>query len=232
MKPMSPTNALQSKHRLAVRWFHWINFLLLFLMIWSGLMIYWANDVYRIGAGNITLLHFFPDWFYRLFSLPFMLAIGMALHFFFMWFFAINGIAYVCYLSLSGEWRDLWPQRKSFREAILVTLHDLHLRKERPGQGKYNAAQRIAYSVIVLMGVAIIITGLAIYKPVQLGWLDRILGGYQQARWEHFWLMLGFVCFFVIHIIQVIRAGWNNFRSMVAGYELVPARGPMNGNPP
>jgi thiosulfate reductase cytochrome b subunit len=229
---MSPTNALQGKHRLAVRWFHWINFLLLFLMIWSGLMIYWANDVYRIGAGNITLLHFFPDWFYRLFSLPFMLAIGMALHFFFMWFFAINGIAYVCYLSLSGEWRDLWPQRKSFREAILVWLHDLHLRKERPGQGKYNAAQRIAYSVIVLMGVAIIITGLAIYKPVQLGWLDRILGGYQQARSEHFWLMLGFVCFFVIHIIQVIRAGWNNFRSMVAGYELVPARGPVNGNPP
>jgi thiosulfate reductase cytochrome b subunit len=232
MKPMSPANALQSKHRLAVRWFHWINFLLLFLMIWSGLMIYWANDVYRIGAGNITLVHFFPDWFYRLFSLPFMLAVGIAMHFFFMWFFAINGIAYVFYLSLSGEWRDLWPERKSFREAILVTLHDLHLRKEQPRQGKYNSAQRIAYSVIVLMGVAIIITGLAIYKPVQLGWLDRILGGYQQVRWEHFWLMLGFVCFFVIHIIQVIRAGWNNFRSMVARYELVPARGPANGNPP
>jgi thiosulfate reductase cytochrome b subunit len=161
-----------------------------------------------------------------------MLAVGMALHFFFMWFFAINGIAYVCYLLLSGEWRDLWPNRKSFREAILVTLHDLHLGKERPALGKYNAAQRIAYSVIVLMGAGIIITGLAIYKPVQFGWLDRILGGYQQARWEHFWLMLGFVCFFVIHIIQVIRAGWNNFRSVVAGYELVPARGPVNGNPP
>ena len=229
---MSRTNGLQSKHRLAVRWFHWINFPLLFLMIWSGLMIYWANDVYRIGAGNTTLVHFFPDWFYGLFSLRFMLAVGMSLHFFFMWFFAINGIAYVCYLLLSREWRDLWPNRKSFREAILVTLHDLHLRKERPAQGKYNAAQRIAYSVVVLMGAGIIITGLAIYKPVQLAWLDRFLGGYQQARWEHFWLMLGFVCFFVIHMIQVSRAGWNNFRSMVAGYELIPARGPVNGNPP
>ena len=195
-------------------------------------MIYWANDVYRIGAGNTTLLHFFPDWFYRLFSLRFMLAVGMSMHFFFMWFFAINGIAYVCYLLLSGEWRDLWPDRKSFREALLVTLHDLYLRKERPAQGKYNAAQRIAYSAIVLTGFGIIITGFAIYKPVQLGWLDRILGGYQQARLEHFWLMLGFVCFFVIHIIQVIRAGWNNFRSMVAGYDLVPGRGPVNGNPP
>jgi thiosulfate reductase cytochrome b subunit len=196
-------------------------------MIWSGLMIYWANDVYGIGA-----VHFFPGWFYRLFSLPFMLAVGMAMHFFFMWFFAINGIAYVCYLLFSGEWRYLWVDRKSFREAILVTLHDLHLRKERPPQGKYNAAQKVAYSVVVLMGAAIIITGFAIYKPVQLGWLDRILGGYQQARFEHFCLMLGFVAFFAIHVIQVIRAGWNNFRSMVTGYELVPARGPVNGNLP
>jgi thiosulfate reductase cytochrome b subunit len=146
---MSPTSALQSKHRLAVRWLHWINFPLLFLMMWSGLMIYWANDVYGVGA-----VHFFPEWLYRLFALRFMLAVGMAMHFFFMWFFAINGIAYVCYLVFSGEWRFLWLDRKSFRDAILVTLHDLHLRKERPPQRKYNAAQKIAYSVVVLMGVA------------------------------------------------------------------------------
>jgi thiosulfate reductase cytochrome b subunit len=217
-----------NKHPLAIRWFHWINFPLLFLMIWSGLMIYWANDVYRIGAGNTTLVHFFPDWFYRLFSLRFMLAVGMAWHFFFMWFFAINGIAYLCYLLLSREWRYLWPDRRSFRDAALVTLYELHFRKERPAQGKYNAAQRIAYSAVVLMAAGSIITGLAIYKPVQLGWLNRILGGYQTARLEHFWLMLGIVCFFGIHVIQVIRAGWNNFRSMVAGYELVPVGEPVD----
>ena len=147
----------------------------------------------------------------------------MAWHFFFMWLFAINGVAYVGYLLFSGEWRYLWPDRKSFRDAISVTLYDLHLRKERPAQGKYNAAQKIAYSAVVLMGAGSLITGFAIYKPVQLGWLARILGGYQQARWEHFWLMIGFVCFFVIHVIQVIRAGWGNFRSMVAGYDFVPA---------
>jgi thiosulfate reductase cytochrome b subunit len=221
-------NALKEKHRLAVRWFHWINFPLLFLMIWSGLMIYWANDVYRIGAGNTTLVHFFPDWFYRLFSIPQQLAMGMAWHFFFMWFLAINGIAYVAYLLISGEWRYLWPDRRSLRDAIAVTLYELHLRKERPAQGKYNAAQRIAYSAVVLMAAGSLITGLAIYKPVQLGWLDHALGGYQEARWEHFWLMIGFVCFFVIHIVQVIRAGWNNFRSMVAGYELVPITEPSD----
>ena len=194
-------------------------------------MIYWANDVYRIGAGNATLIHFFPDWFYRPLSLPFHLAVGMAWHFVFMWLFAINGVAYVRYLLFSGEWRYLWPDRKSFRDAISVTLYDLHLRKERPAQGKYNAAQKIAYSAVVLMGAGSLITGFAIYKPVQLGWLARILGGYQQARWEHFWLMIGFVCFSAIHIIQVIRAGWGNFRSMVAGYELVPATERVDEHP-
>jgi thiosulfate reductase cytochrome b subunit len=224
-------NTLQKKHPLAIRWFHWINFPLLLLMVWSGLMIYWANDVYRIGAGSTTLIHFFPDWFYPLFSLPFHLAVGMAWHFFFMWLFAINGIAYVCYLLFSGEWRYLWPDRQSFRDAISVTMYELHLRKTRPAQGKYNAAQRIAYSTVVLMAAGSLITGLAIYKPVQLGWLDRVLGGYPLARWEHFWLMIGFVCFFVIHIIQVVRAGWNNFRSMVTGYELVPVTERVDEHP-
>jgi thiosulfate reductase cytochrome b subunit len=224
-------NALEEKHRLAIRWFHWVNFGLLFLMIWSGLMIYWANDVYRIGGGNTTWIHFFPDWFYRLFSLRFHLAVGIAWHFFFMWFFAINGVAYVCYLLCSREWRCLWPDRNSLRDAILVTLHDLHLRNSPPAQGKYNAAQKIAYSLVILMAAGSIVTGFAIYKPVQLRWLDRILGGYQEARWEHFWLMMGLVCFFVIHIIQVIRAGWANFRSMVAGYDLVPVvTEPADGN--
>ena len=194
-------------------------------------MIYWASPVYRIGVGNATLIHFFPDWFYRLFSLPFHLAVGMAWHFFFMWLFAINGVAYVCYLLFSGEWRSLWPDRKSFRDAISVTLYDLHLRKERPSQGKYNAAQKIAYSGVVLMAAGSLITGFAIYKPVQLGWLARLLGGYPQARWEHFWLMIGFVCFFGVHIIQVIRAGWDNFRSMVAGYELVPTTERVDEHP-
>ncbi|MGI9071844.1 MAG: cytochrome b/b6 domain-containing protein [Bryobacteraceae bacterium] len=213
----------QEKHPLAIRWFHWISFPLLFLMIWSGLMIYWANRIYRVGWGDVTLVHFFPDWFFHFLNLSQRLAEGMALHFFFMWFFAVNGVVYTLYLLLSGEWRTLLPDRNSSRDAILVTLHDLHLRKDCPPQSKYNGAQRIAYTGVVLMGAASLITGLAIYKPTQLAWLTSLLGGYEMARWEHFWLMIGFVLFFALHVIQVIKAGWNNFRSMVAGYELVPA---------
>ena len=55
---------LEKKHSLAIRWFHWINFPVLIAMTWSGLLIYWANDVYRIGVGRLTLFKFFPKGFY------------------------------------------------------------------------------------------------------------------------------------------------------------------------
>jgi thiosulfate reductase cytochrome b subunit len=215
---------LEEKHPLAIRWFHWVSFPLLSLMIWSGLLIYWANDVYRVGWNNSTLLHFFPDAFYAYLNIPQRLAEGMALHFLFMWLFVGNGVLYVLYLAFSGEWHKVLPEGRSFRDALLVTLHDLHLRKEAPPQGLYNGAQRIAYTAVILMAVGSVITGLAMYKPAQLSWLARLLGGYPMARWEHFWLMMGFVGFFVIHVIQVVLAGWDNFRSMVAGFSLVPSK--------
>jgi thiosulfate reductase cytochrome b subunit len=207
---------LKLKHLRAIRWFHWINFPLLALMIWSGLMIYWAYPVYGVGP-----IHFFPSWFNGALHLDQRLADGMALHFVFMWFFAINGVAYVAYTLISGEWRLLVPRSLSaFQDAWQVLLHDLHWRKDLPTQEKYNAAQQIAYSGIVLMGAGSILTGLAIYKPAQLAWLTALCGGYATARLLHFALTIGYVAFFVIHVVQVVIAGWNNFRSMVIGYEL------------
>jgi thiosulfate reductase cytochrome b subunit len=211
---------LKAKHPRAIRWFHWVNFPLLALMIWSGLLIYWANDVYRIGWGKTTLFHFFPDSFYMALGIDYHLADGMAWHFFFALFFAINGIAYVLYTVISGEWRYLVPNRQSFREAIQVTLHDLGLRREAPPQKKFNGAQQIAYTGVVLMGGGSLLTGIAIWKSVQFGWLAALLGGYEAARLEHFYLAGGYVLFFLVHITQVIRAGWNNFRGMVTGFEI------------
>jgi thiosulfate reductase cytochrome b subunit len=212
---------LAKKHPLAIRWFHWINFPLLALMIWSGTMIYWANAVYRVGLGTHTFFKMnFSQGGWKALHIPYRLAEGMSLHFFVMWFFAINGILYVAYTIISGEWRELVPNRRSFIEAIQVTLHDLHLRKEAPPQTKYNGAQRIAYTSIVVMGLGSLLTGMAIYKPVQFAWLAAIFGGYEMARFFHFWLTVGYVLFFVVHIAQVVRTGWNNFRSMVIGAEL------------
>ena len=147
----------------------------------------------------------------------------MALHFFFMWLFAVNGVLYVAYTLFSGEWRYLLPNRHSFREAILVALHDLRLSRIEPPPRKFNGAQQIAYTTVIMMGLGSLVTGAAIYKPVQFGWLTALLGGYEWARWEHFWLAFGYVFFFLVHIVQVARAGWNNFRAMVTGYAIVEA---------
>ena len=214
-------NHLQRKHPRAVRWMHWINVPLLTIMLGSGLLIYWANDVYAISVAGVTL-HFFPNWFYRALNLEHGLAIGMAYHFTFMWLFAINGFGYVVYTFVSGEWRHLLPNRHTPREAWQVVLHDLGLRKTPLPRAKFNGAQRLAYTGVILMGAGSLVTGLAIYKPTQLAWLTGLLGGYAWARAEHFTLTIGYVLFFVIHITQVVRAGWNNFRAMVTGYELVP----------
>jgi len=215
------------KHPLAIRWFHWINFPVIAIMVWSGMLIYWANDIYKIGFGDKTILKFFPDSFYKALNIPFRLAEGMSLHFVFMWLFAINGFIYFLYLAFSGEWKLIVPDKKSLKEAWLVVLHDLHIKKTAPPQKKYNAAQRIAYTGVIVMGLGSVLTGLSIYKPVQFHVLCSILGGYEWARIEHFILTILFTLFFVVHIVQVILAGWNNFRSMVTGLDVLPTANDM-----
>lgn len=204
------------KHPRLIRWTHWLNFALLAIMVWSGVLIYWANDVYR---------PFFPLWFYNFFRINHRLAEGMAIHFTFMWPTAVNGTVYFVYLLISGQSREIFPHPRSWlrlgRDAFRVALYDLGLAKELPRQdGIYNAAQKIAYSGILLMGMGSIASGLAIYKPIQAYWLTSLLGGYDFARLIHFVLAMGYVLFLIIHVIQVLRAGWRNLRSMIAGFDL------------
>jgi thiosulfate reductase cytochrome b subunit len=222
---------VEYKHSLATRWMHWINFPLLFVMIYSGILIYWADSqheglnahhIYRVGIGHWTLFRFFPRWFYNDFHLKYQLAQGLAYHFFFMWFFALNGIVYVFYTLLSGEWRNLIPTRHSLVGALHIVTHDLGLSTRPLQQQKFNDAQRVAYTGVVLMGIGSLLTGLAIYKPTELHIITTLLGGYEVARWFHFWLTLFYVVFFLVHFAQVIRAGWNSFRAMLIGYQVVP----------
>ena len=200
------------KHSLWIRWTHWINFPVLTAMIWSGMLIYWAHQAYP---------PFFPKGFFQILNADGNLAEGMALHFTLAWFFTLNGIAYGGYLLLSGSWRELIPNLTALKNIVPVMLHEIGLRKIGPPQtGKFNPAQQIAYLSVSVMGMLSVLTGLVIYKPVQLHGLTRLLGGYETARLIHFVLTLSYVGFFVVHVTQVIRAGWNNFRSMVSGFEV------------
>lgn len=208
------------KHPRAIRWLHWINFPLLAIMIWSGLRIYWAEDVYAFGIGSWEWFAFFPEVVYEKLDLNRHLARGMAFHFSFAWLFVINGLAYTIYLASSGEWRHIVPDRRSIPEAKDVVLHDLHLTSEAPPQGRYNGAQRIAYTVVLAMAAIVVVSGFAIYKPTQLRPLTWLFLGYQGARLVHFTMTIGILLFFVVHLLQVLRAGWGNFRGMVTGYEI------------
>ncbi len=214
-------------HPRAIRWLHWINFPLLFIMMWSGLRIYWAEDVYAAGIGSWQWFAFFPDSVYEFFQGDRKLAKGLAFHFAFGWLFVINGAIYVAYLAVSREWRHILPDRHAAREARDVVLHDVHLKKQAPPQGKYNAAQRISYTVVLVMAIVIVVSGFAIYKPTQLYPLPLLFGGYQGARFIHFAMTIGLFLFFLVHILQVARSGWGNFRSMVTGYQIdSPDRSP------
>lgn len=170
------------KHSRILRWTHWLNFLLLLLMIWSGILIYWADQAFlAIPESWVEGLH-----------LNHRLAEGMGWHFLIMWPFTINGIIYVVYLLLSGHWR----------------------------RQKYQGLQKTVYNLVPMLAAGTVISGLAIYKPVQLGWLTELLGGYWASRFIHFILMVVLLLFIFVHIIQVSLNGWNNFRSMIAGYEI------------
>ena len=149
------------------------------------------------------------------------LAEGMGWHFMFAWFFALNGLAYVLFIAISGQWRKIVPKPKALLESIQVILVDLRLSKKKLPVRKYNAAQQIAYTGVILMGLLMLLTGIAIYKPSEQSWLTRLFFGYTVARFIHFWTTMALLAFFLVHVGQVIRTGWNNFPGMITGYELV-----------
>ncbi len=210
----------KKKHSLALRWMHWINFPVLMVMMFSGMRIYWSDrrDPYTLGIGSWEIFTFWPDKVNSGLQLSATLAKGIAFHLVFGWLFVINGALYMLWLSRKGQWRHIVPDFQSVKDAGKTVAHDLHLSKKKPVQGKYNAAQQLTYSAVILIAVLLVLSGFAIYKPGQLAWLEAAFGGYDWARLVHFSATILLFGFFFIHIFQVIRAGWSNFASMVTGY--------------
>ena len=226
---------IEERHSLAIRWMHWINFPLLAIMIWSGLMIYWADSidlnvlehrVYRVGVGDVTLFRFFPDWFYRVFHLNNHFTRGLSFHAFVMWPFVINGVAYVLFLAISGEWKRIVPSVRDIKQLGRTIWNDLLNREDTHGE-MYNGAQRIAYTLVLVIGAVSVLSGLAIWKPTSLPLTTAMMGGYRSARLIHFWTTIGFCAFICIHLFQVLRAGWTRLQSMVTGFEVVPEPKPL-----
>jgi len=215
-----PTQVAVEKHPRAIRWMHWLNFPLLSIMIWSGLRIAWASDLRQPRFNEDRLL---PERFedlWVLLDLDRTLARGLAFHLSFGWLFVINGILYTLYLAFSGEWRTIVPKLQALKDIPATLLHEMGMKKEAPAHGQYNVMQQVAYSTVLLMGLLIVVTGFAVFKPTQLAFLINLFGGYETTRTIHFWTTVALFSFFFIHIAQVARAGFGTFWAMVTGYEL------------
>jgi len=187
-----------------IRLTHWLNVPLLLLIAGSGLQIFAA---YPALGPRGALYGWYPwdgippptwarfgGW----------LAGARHWHFALGWFLVLNGIAYLSYMAARGEWRrrGFRPHRDT-RNAILMLLYYLRLRRIAPPIDFYNGLQRLAYSSIMVIALAEVLSGLAIYKPVQLWWLGSLFGGYDGARAVHL-IGLGLLALFTaMHLVMV-----------------------------
>ncbi len=178
---------LQKLHPWPIRIMHWINALSMFIMIGSGWQIY--QDEVLFGW-----LHF-PDW----------MTIGggpegaLQWHFLGMWILTFNGLAYIIYGIATGRFRrKLLPIRIG---ELIATIRDaLHFRLKHDDITHYNMVQRILYVGIILVAIVQVLSGLAIWKPVQFSELAALFGSFQTARLIHFLCMAAIVGFVVVHV--------------------------------
>ncbi len=178
-------------HPLPLRIMHWINAVAIFIMIGSGWKIY--NDDVIFG-----FLHF-PDsivigkW----------AQYGLQWHFFGMWIFALNGLAYLGYGIATGRFRQkLFPI--SARDVLATVGDALRFRLSHDDLTHYNAVQKVLYLGVMLVGVLIVMSGLALWKPVQFSELAALFGSFQAIRLVHFLCMAAIVAFLVVHVILAV----------------------------
>jgi thiosulfate reductase cytochrome b subunit len=177
----------QVLHPLPIRIGHWINAVTMVIMIGSGWKIY--NDEVIFGWLHFPEAVTIGKWAQH----------GLQWHFFSMWILALNGICYATYGLVTGRFRRmLLPLR--FSELIATVKDALRFRLSHDDPTQYNAVQKLLYIGVLLLGVMIVISGLAIWKPIQFSELLALFGSFQTARLVHFLCMTGIVLFMIVHV--------------------------------
>jgi thiosulfate reductase cytochrome b subunit len=187
-----------------IRLGHWLNAPLLVFMAGSGLQIFSAYP----SLGSRGALYAWYPW--QGTAPPAWLRFGGWLagarhwHFALAWFLILNGAVYVTYMLVRGEWRrrTFQPHRDA-KNALLMMAYYLRIRRAPPPIDFYNGLQRLAYSSVVLIAAVEILSGLAIYKPVQLHWLTALFGGYDGARAVHLLGLSMLGLFTAVHLVMV-----------------------------
>lgn len=185
-----------------VRITHWINAIAMLVMIGSGWEIYNASPLFGFTfSKSITL----GGW----------LAGALQWHFAAMWVLAVNGLVYLALGIIGGRFRrKLLPIRPG--EVIADTKAALTFKLKHDDLSVYNSVQRLLYLGVILAGVVIVLSGLAIWKPVQFQELTALFGGYDAARYVHFFAMATIVGFLVVHVLLALLVP-KSLRAMVTG---------------
>src|SRR6202167_19575 len=185
-----------------VRTVHWINAVAMILMIMSGWQIYDASPLFRFSfPASITL----GGW------------LGGALlwHFAAMWLLMVNGLVYLTLGFATGRFaKKLLPVTPS--GVIADTKAALTGKLSHEDLSKYNYVQKLLYVGIIVVGVVIVLSGLSIWKPVQLQYLTALFGGYDVARYVHFICMASIVAFLVVHVALALLVP-KSLRAMIIG---------------
>jgi thiosulfate reductase cytochrome b subunit len=194
--------AAQPIHPLWVRITHWINFVAACLMIGSGWEIYNASPL-------------FPFVFPQGMTLGGWLAGALLWHFAAMWLLVVNGLVYVVLGIITSRFRrKLVPIRPT--EVLADARAALTGRLSHDDLSVYNAVQKLLYAGVILAGIVVVLSGISIWKPVQLQELTAVLGGYDAARYVHFFAMAAIVGFLIVHVAMALLVP-KSLRAMIVG---------------
>jgi thiosulfate reductase cytochrome b subunit len=185
-----------------VRTMHWINAAAMIMMVMSGWQIYNASPLFDFSfSKSITL----GSW------------LGGALlwHFAAMWLLMINGLAYLAVGLATGRFRNtLLPLTPS--GVVTDIKAALTFKLAHDDLSHYNHVQKLLYAGIILVGIVVVLSGLSIWKPVQLHWLVTLFGDYPTARYVHFFCMTAIVAFLVVHVALAVLVP-KSLRAMIIG---------------
>lgn len=209
------------EHPWAVRFCHWVNTVALFVMVFSGLQIFRAFPSFGAKIPQNDLLNW-P----KAFALGGWLGGGLQWHLTFVWIYVATGLFYVAYEMFSGNYRQVLFTPKDIPGVWPMVRHYFLFRPKPLQREAYNPLQKLAYTSAIGLGILSVITGVAVWKPVQFSWLTMLLGGFQWARIWHFAVMWAILFFIFGHLVMVILHGWNNFVSMLTGWKKDPDYAP------
>jgi thiosulfate reductase cytochrome b subunit len=185
-----------------VRAMHWANAVAMIVMIMSGWQIYNASPLFPFRfASSITL----GGW----------LAGALLWHFAAMWLLMVNGLIYLITGFATGRFRNkLFPITP--RGVLSDIKAALTFKLAHDDLSTYNYVQKMLYAGIIVVGVLIVLSGLSIWKPVQLSWLVALFGGYDWARYVHFFCMSAIVLFLIVHVALALLVP-KSLRAMIIG---------------